>query len=359
MAFSVLGMLHRLFRKNDDVKLIFQEYKKIFATIGLLMAAVFVSALTSGFIEEGLKSFLHKYIGHVVIMLPVLLIFDKKRILILAKLLLTGIFFSNLIVVGQGLIHFDEVWRFGGMIKGSQIAVVLPVYAALIMCTEHKRILIFGAFVGFGALIFNGTRGVWLSSLFLVPAVIFICAKNKLKSFGVVVLILAIVGGIFASTPNLSERFSSITNLQMQSNAERLLIWESSFNMFADNPILGVGYGQYKNAYQNKYISAEAKEHHLDHAHNNIIQMLAECGIVGASAFMFMWLYFSYFSLKEWFKNRKIEWLLFFCVLSGIMLHGLTEFNFETSTTAKILWYSLGLCTAYSRQKSFGSSNNF
>jgi hypothetical protein len=79
---------------------------------------------------------------------------------------------------------------------------------------------------------------------------------------------------------------------------------------------------------------------------------LAECGIIGAATFLSMWGYLTYFSLWRWFKDKNFEWLLFFCVLWGFMLHGLTEFNFETSVPSKVLWYSLGLCIAYSRLNS-------
>ena len=361
LALSILGMFHRLYRKNDDVKFIFVEYKKIFLTIAALFTAVLISALSSADILFGLKSFAHKYIGHVAIMFPVILICrDKEKVLKLLKLLLAGVFISNFAVIAEGILNFNNLWRFGGflgsMVQGSLIAMILPVYAVLIMRVENKmwRIyFIIAAVVAFLAMLFNGTRGVWAIIPILIPMVVLICAKSKLKAAAVLFSIFLIVVGIFMATPNLSARVATITDLQMQSNSERLLMWQSAINMFKDNPILGVGYGQYKTAYQTKYISPLAKEKKLEHAHSNIFQMLAECGIVGASAFIFMWGYFSYFSLRRWFKNKEFEWLLFFCVLSGIMLHGLTEFNFETSITAKILWYSLGLCIVYNQVKKY------
>lgn len=355
LALAIFGMIHRLFVKNDDVKEIFCAYKKIFATILLLLAAVFISALTSADVFFGLKKFIEKYILHMAAMLPVLFIScDKEKILKLAELLLAGVFFSNFIVDAQGFLNFEKEWRFGGtltpMTQGSLLAVFLPIYTILIMYVKKSRLRIFliiAAAVGFLALLFNGTRGVWIATLILIPSVILIYARNKLKSVAVVFSILLITGGIFFATPNLAERFSTITNMHIQSNSERLLMWQSALKMFEDNPIFGVGYGQYKFAYQNKYILPEATERHQEHAHNNILQMLAECGIVGASAFLFMWGYFSYFSLRAWLKEKKVAWLLFFCVVWGTMLHGLTEFNFETAVTSKMFWYALGLCIAY------------
>ena len=174
-------------------------------------------------------------------------------------------------------------------------------------------------------------------------------SRKNLKAFAAVIAILAVVGGIFVTALNSAATSSMVSNMRAQSNNERMLVWTSAFQMFKDNPIFGIGYGQYKNAYQNKYISPDAKEKGLEHAHNNVLQMLATCGIVGAAAFLLLWGYLTYFSLRRWFKDKKFEWLLFFCVLWGLMLHGMTEFNFETSVPSKIFWYSLGLCIAYSR----------
>ena len=366
LALSILGLIHRLFIKNDDVKLIFHEYKKIFYTIAFLLAAVFISALTSADVLYGVKKFLEKYISHIAAMLPILFIScDKQKIFTLIKLLFAGVFFSNLSVVIQGFLHFHkDVWRFSGflplMSQGSLLAIFLPVYAVLIMHVQNSRLrkfLIISAVVGFLALLFNGTRGVWVSTAIFLPVVVLIYAKNKFKAVGFLLAMLMVVGGIFLTTPALSERLATIPNLQMQSNSERLLMWQSALNMFEDNPIFGVGYGQYKFAYQNEYILPEARERTLEHAHNNLIQMLAECGIVGAAAFIFLWGYFSYFSLRCWFKEKNIAWLLFFCGLWGMMLHGLTEFNFETSVNSKIFWYSLGLCIIYTQIKNFNPKN--
>lgn len=357
MVLSILGMIHRLYRKNDDVKIIFSEYKKIFASIAALFVAVLISALTSADILFGIKSWLDKYIGHILVLFPVMFIcLDKKKILTLVQLLFIGVFISNLSVIVQGFKNFDGIWRFGGfltaMAQGSVIGIFLPLYVVLFLHIQKKSLRIYfavAAIVAIVALLFNGTRGVWLSTIILIPLMVLLYSRKNLKLFAAVVAILIIGGGIFVAALHSSKSADTTSDLRAKSNSERMLVWTSAFNMFKDHPIFGVGYGQYKFEYKNKYISPEAKETYLEHAHSNILQLLAECGIIAASTFLFMWGYLSYFSLRRWFKDKKFEWLLFFCVLSGFMLHGLTEFNFETSIPSRIFWYSLGLCIAYSR----------
>ena len=361
LALSILGMFHRLYRKNDDVKIIFGEYKKIFASIVFLFAAVFLSALSSADILFGLKSFADKYIGHILILFPVILIrLDKEKVLKLVQLLLAGVLIGNLAVIVQGVRNIDGIWRFGGfltpMSQGSLIGIFLPLYVILTLHIQKKSLRLFfvlSAAVAVVALLFNGTRGVYLSSAILIPAMILIYSRKNLKAFGIVIVILLAVGGFFVTALNSATTSSTVSTMRARSNSERMLVWTSALQMFKDHPVFGVGYGQYKFEYKEKYISPEAKETYLEHAHSNIFQLLAECGILGAASFVVMWGYLTYYSLRRWFKDKNFEWLLFFCVLSGFMLHGLTEFNFETAVPIKTLWYSLGLCIAYDKGGSF------
>lgn len=359
LALMTLGLIHRLFRKHDDILKNIQPYKKIFLVTGILLSAVFISALSSDDIFFGIKKFVEKHIFHVILMLPLVFFeYGKEKIILLVKLLVAGAFLSNLFVIIEAMTNFSaEQWRFDGLLplmqQASLLAVALPIYVILFMhVKEHKlKIFFFAAIiVGVAATLFNGTRGVWLALLILIPAAILFLSKNKFKSFGILLASLAIVGGIFFATPTLSNRLATITDMQMQSNSERLLMWKSAFNMFKDHPLLGVGYGQYKTAYKT-YVMPEAKEKDMAHAHNNIMQMLADCGIVGLSAFILMIVYFSYFSLKGWQKEKNIAYPMFFFVLWGTMLHGLTEFNFESAVIGKLFWFSLGLCLAFSRSE--------
>ncbi len=360
LALSLLGLAHRLILKRDDILKPLREYRKIFCVIGILLLAVLISALSADSVLPGLKRFADRYIYHISAMLPVFLVrFEREKILLFGKLLLAGVFLSNVSVIIQALPRLsDEYWRFGGvmpmMTQASLIAMFLPIYALLFMRFKQRRarfLILTAIVVALTAILFNGTRGAWLAIFIVVPLVVLIYSKHKLKSFATVAIIFVAIGGIFLVTPHLSNRLATLTDMGMQSNAERMKMWTSALNMFEDHPILGVGYGQYATAYQTQYILPTATERQQAHAHNNIIQMLAECGIVGAAAFIFMWIYFSYFSLRGWFKDDNFAYLLFFCVLSGLMFHGLTEFNFETSVTSKVLWYSLGLCLAYCQVK--------
>lgn len=359
LVLTLLGLVHRLIKKRDDVAEIFRAYKTIFLSTGALLLAIFLSALSSEDVICGIGRFSDRYLYHVSAMLPVIFLrFERRQIILIAEFLLAGVFISNLSVIIEAARNFSmEVWRFGGVLstmsQGTLLAMFLPVYVLLIMHLKKSRLrilIIFAAIVSVAAILFNGTRGAWLAVLILIPVIVSLYSKSRRKSFSAIFAVIILIGGIFVATPNLSNRIATITDMHMQSNSERLLMWESALKMFKDHPILGVGYGGYIKAYQTEYISPDAKERQQQHAHNNLIQFLAECGIVGAAAFLWIWIYFSYFSLRGWYREKNLAYLLFFCMLWGLMLHGLTEYNFETSVPSKVFWFSLGLCVAYCRR---------
>jgi O-antigen ligase len=60
---------------------------------------------------------------------------------------------------------------------------------------------------------------------------------------------------------------------------ERMAHWQAGWYMFLDHPWLGVGAGNYAQAYPSYYVSTWIEP--LGHAHNYYLNMLAELGIVG------------------------------------------------------------------------------
>ncbi|MCA0453056.1 MAG: O-antigen ligase family protein [Chloroflexi bacterium] len=69
--------------------------------------------------------------------------------------------------------------------------------------------------------------------------------------------------------------------------AERLAHWQAALNMFTTNPWLGVGFGNYANAYP-QYNLMNWQEP-LGHAHNYYLNLLAEVGIIGLLAYGKVW----------------------------------------------------------------------
>jgi O-antigen ligase len=118
-----------------------------------------------------------------------------------------------------------------------------------------------------------------------------------------VALVLAAV--IFLSSLNLipsivAERFSGIADYfgvfdvrgvkvddANYAIVERMAHWQAALEMFADSPWLGVGFGNYTVAYP-RYALPHWDDP-LGHAHNYLLNVAAESGVIGASAYVLLW----------------------------------------------------------------------
>jgi len=134
----------------------------------------------------------------------------------------------------------------------------------------------------------------------LAAALIFIviAGMSSLRVFMRVILValsgvflVLLVGWIPVSVFNPVLRFVgviqiSLTNPTNQdySTAERLAHWIAGIHMFLDHPVLGVGIGNYPDAYSRYFITIFTNS--LGHAHNYYINMAAETGSIGLIVFL-------------------------------------------------------------------------
>lgn len=79
---------------------------------------------------------------------------------------------------------------------------------------------------------------------------------------------------------------------------ERGTIWATSWTMFSEQPLKGVGLGQFKWNYLDAQREAQRRWPYLEWgytywAHNEFLQWLAETGIAGAFLMLFLWLWWA------------------------------------------------------------------
>jgi len=124
------------------------------------------------------------------------------------------------------------------------------------------------------AIYFTNSRGAVLA---LACATLFYF-KDRFRSIFAVLAALALVGGMFMFGPS---RMSEISSGESSAH-ERTWLWEQGLQMLEDNPILGVGRGQF----------VKKVDLHLI-AHNNYVQNFAETGLLGFFCFIGL-LWFSF-----------------------------------------------------------------
>lgn len=325
--------------------------KGLIRAIGVFLLAVLLSAIFAVQPADGMNR-LWTYIYRMFPLFLAILFIKNKQQLIKALIVMgTSIVVADGYAIWQG-IHGDyraAAFSSHPMILAGYLVQMLPLL--FIVGVEERdigtRIKVY--FIGAGmlsflALIYNGTRGAWIAiaCVFLIYGMI-----NVKKNIKVVIGILAIcllAGAMTIHVPVLKERVDSLFDKNYQSNTERILLWKSSWNMFIDHPLVGVGAGNFSNVYKTKYISPEAKEPELGHAHNNFFHMLAETGIIGLSSFIYMFGYILQRMYRRYSLNQKdVLALAAFVITISILTQGLTEFNFGDSAVIRMYWFILGL----------------
>ena len=358
LALATLGMLHRLYRQPHDWHQMLPA-KGLLVAIGCLWAAVLLSVILSPHPVISAKGFADYYLYRLLPLPVVLLIVRSRReILILAACALASVLINGVVGLGQTVQHFaDPVWRNSGFIFYMHQASILSVtalalFAGILRIQDQRCRWELGAalLLVLAALLVNGTRGAWLGTAVgtVLLALLGCRARHKaVTSLGVAVLLLA---GIMVACPqsNFVQRLYTITQADNSSNRERHLIWGSAIRMFEDHPVSGVGMAQFSDVYP-QYISPDAKEPWLGHAHSNFLHMLAETGLLGFLAFVGFIGYLLYFSIHGWLADRSIAYLMVLADLLGVMLHGLTEYTWGATLTMKFFWLVLGLSLAWLR----------
>lgn len=343
----------KLYKKQLKLDL---YYKSYFIAIGIFVISMFISALFSGDIVYGLKRWadmwIWRFMPFIVIVFLLKNYVDAKKVILAS---FVGISFVATYAVYQGLNGISRANGFYGhpMTLGGWLCIFMPL---LLIEFFEKRLL--GKYywlsgiafcVCSAGLVFNATRGAWLAVAIVCGLLLIYYMLKSKRNVVIGALFIILISVVLVNNPRFMHRLDTIDDFtKYQSNTERILIWQSAWNMFKDHPILGVGLGQYTVNYQQKYILPQAKEPNLGHAHNNFMQMLAENGIVGFAGFIAMFGYIIFKNLIDWFKTRNTYALMIVSATVCLLLQGFTEYNVGNSAVIKMYWLVLGLLVVLS-----------
>lgn len=322
-----------------------------------IMMLVFMvpSVIFSLYYQDSLKTFAEMWLYRTIPFLSIPFCIKKKALL--DKMFLSFIFIEAVeasLAVSQ--IFHSPYGRGGGfnetvMELAGMLAIIIP--PVIVGCIDSKvnfyikrgccitlPFLLLGAIAG-------QSRGLWLTILVVSPILLYkYIIKNK-KIFIISGLCMVTIIGGFLMTPQLVNRVDSITNMTTdRSNADRLILWESSINMIKDYPITGVGPGNWNHEYEEKYELKEITQKNLNHSHNNIIQLTSETGIIGGVGFLVFTFYMVISNFLLWRRTGNPYALMQFAIWWGFTSFGIIDSTISGSANAKTLWYMSGLMIA-------------
>ena len=193
---------------------------------------------------------------------------------------------------------FEQPNPFGGYL-GLHLPLVVSV-AAFGTAGRWTRgaVVVSAAVIGM-CLIATMSRGAWLgqvTGLLVVALVGSKAARHAVATFGglgVVVVLAAWPVLPAAVTDRVQSIFASLVAFGAASNAltpenwavmERLSQWTAGWRMFAANPLVGVGIGNYNSVYADYRLPEWPVA--LGHAHNHYLTVAAEAGTFAAVAYV-------------------------------------------------------------------------
>ena len=250
----------------------------------------------------------------------------------------------------------------------------LSFFYFLLQRTKRNKIFFFVlTSIIYTTLMICQSRGIWISIISTVLIGIFLIYKFKLfkifqenqkglilllVTFLIITLIYSTDNPLNKSAITVTERAISTFDEQDPSINTRLLMWQTTFNMIKDKPILGSGIGTFKmnylnyqakilgdNPYYIKY-SGNARE-----AHNEYLQMWAELGLVGLGLFLLIF-YFFYKTIFVFFKSNlnienKIITLGLFMGITCFLIHSLFAFPLHVPALGSAFFAIMSLTIVY------------
>ncbi|MCI2426051.1 tetratricopeptide repeat protein [Candidatus Acetothermia bacterium] len=145
---------------------------------------------------------------------------------------------------------------------------------------------------------------------------------------------------------------------QWERNAGRVRAWNwwVGWEMFRDNPIIGVGLGNYKLnflPYKAEFLATERGEEfdfpipRAAQAHNEIVQITAELGVVGLLAALAAigTIIFTFVKRLSQQKDaqRRLDLLLLGCGITAFFIHSLVSFPLRLPASSLVLVLAVGL----------------
>lgn len=301
------------------------------------------------------------------------LLFNPRREYIIA---VCSAFTTGLIFLLQGIsqgFNPTDHRLYGGFMNANLFAafinLLLPWVVLGAVKYTHSKAVRFVAFlvvvVSMGAILLSGSRGAVIAVIIVLFVEAFLLGLRKKILIGVLIAALLVIGAACMELSSLSrsyEQGGGITSESMyQHESGRVYVWTGAWNMFRDHPAYGVGLYNFNANYVSHYMPENAVEPELEHAHNTILQRLAETGIVGSIGFWTLILY----QLGWLLKNRKIKGKINYLALAFLasmllgLVHGMVDYFFGLALYSRIFWMQWSVAFCQSELEKNETGNDF
>ncbi|MGQ9630364.1 MAG: O-antigen ligase family protein [bacterium] len=212
---------------------------------------------------------------------------------------------------------------------GGVMGMVIPVIIALLLFVRDVRVRVLGSVALVSALIslfLSSTRGAWIGVAASVSSMAILKTRRAIIGVLAVVVFFAV---IFPSLPDrMADRIASIIN--PDDNVSRIKIWRDTLLIIDGSGFFGVGLDNYGRGYDR--VLPDKK--HSFHAHNTALNLMAEVGILGLTAFIYLVIHLLMKGWRVHYGGMGDDWLrgISMGVIGGIVnysVHSMVDYTFS------------------------------
>jgi len=322
------------------------EYAFCIAMIGLL-----ISSLDEG----GLRTVKDCLRVARIISLPILMyqfkpIKELKRyfILLFGLLATYGLIRLNVFPIVKG--YSDRAFCFADFYMNSSVIAFSGYLFFLVLFLKSKNKItkimsLVNVAIFMYLIVIHGVRASYVTFLLVTPFVLCFEMKKQILKFIPFLLVglIAVTAVFYVVDSNFTkltkDRVASIFDMSQGSNRGRLCIWSNAIKTFKDNPVNGVGYKRFNKT--NFDLDNQEFQWAFWHAHNEMLAMLAETGLIGTVT----WLVFKLQLLLLLFKRRQSllgAFILYFFI--AFEVHNYFEVYLFERTTYIYVYLLIGAC---------------
>lgn len=199
------------------------------------------------------------------------------------------------------------------------------------------------AVLAMGVAALSYSRGPTLAIIAtLVVSAVLLRTRAVMTWAAIMLLLLAMVGiksGVFNRAGALMK-----SEIASQDGLGRIFIWSHSWDIVKDNPIIGVGPGRFKEAYERTLGNNAAGLPIHGHAHNDLLNVAAQSGFPGAIFFFAMWVSVGWYSWRAFRSatltsfDRRVALAAFLGAMC-FFVTSLTEASFAAESVRQMLMF--------------------
>ncbi|MBI4843213.1 MAG: O-antigen ligase C-terminal domain-containing protein [Nitrospirae bacterium] len=248
------------------------------------------------------------------------------------------------IAISVHLITTERFKLFGKAKKALFLISAMPLAGGLFLA--NSRIGLIGLALAILALLISNHSAylrtkkyiaIWIMIFFIGTACGFYVSGTKTGPKGLVE----------SADSTAKEKVKWLSDITQRSYVERLILFETSYEMFKDKPLFGYGYSNFSSVFMHKKAKVSSENplykgmvynEFISHPHNEFFNILAECGIAGMLA-----LGFALFGIfKMLYKAGRVSnTFAYAMLLIPVLMHTMVEYPLELSASHFLLFIIL------------------